>query len=126
MKDLIGFEAAWVQELRCEDIITEAWDRPGTLGEKLKCLGARLSIWGRLVLREIKDRIARLEQELVSLKGGALTAANHTRAVRDREELSKLIIQEEIFWKQRSKVLWLKRGDRNSRFFHGKASHRHQ
>ncbi|KAL0314691.1 UNVERIFIED_CONTAM: hypothetical protein Sangu_2313500 [Sesamum angustifolium] len=73
------FEAAWVQKSRCEDIITKDWDRPGSLEEKLECLGARLSVWGRLVLRETKDRIARLEQELVSLKGGALTAANHTR-----------------------------------------------
>ncbi|KAL0398047.1 UNVERIFIED_CONTAM: hypothetical protein Scaly_0253100 [Sesamum calycinum] len=115
-----------VQESRCEDIITKAWDRPGNLGEKLECLGGRLSVWGRLVLCETKDRIARLEQDLVSLEGGALTVANHTRVVRDREELSKLIIQEEIFWKQRSKVLWLKEGDRNSRFFHAKANHRHQ
>ncbi|KAK4383356.1 putative mitochondrial protein [Sesamum angolense] len=88
--------------LRCEDIITKAWARPGSLGEKLECLGARHSVWGRLVNRETKDRIARLEQDLVGLKGEALTSANHTRALRDREELTKLIIQEEFFWKQRT------------------------
>jgi hypothetical protein len=33
-----------------------------------------------------------------------------------------LLAQEEAFWKQRSKVYWLKDGDTNSRFFHAMAS----
>ena len=33
-------------------------------------------------------------------------------------KLSQLIAQEDSYWKQRAKILWLKVGDTNSKFFH--------
>lgn len=36
--------------------------------------------------------------------------------------MGRLLAQEEAFWKQRSKVYWLKDGDTNSHFFHAMAS----
>ncbi|KAL0404334.1 UNVERIFIED_CONTAM: hypothetical protein Sradi_2074200 [Sesamum radiatum] len=81
------FEAAWLQDSACEDIVTKNWSSPGSLGDKIasRTLGPR------------------------SLG----------------TELNSLILQEETYWKQRCKALWLKEGDRNSSFFHGKASTRH-
>ncbi|KAL0442468.1 UNVERIFIED_CONTAM: putative mitochondrial protein [Sesamum latifolium] len=92
------FEAAWLHEPNCEDIITKAWTNPGPIS---------------------------LEEKL-ALERGNITADTKARESRDKAELSKLILQEELYWKQRSKDLWLKEGYRNSSFFHAKASHRHQ
>ncbi|KAK0594791.1 hypothetical protein LWI29_000556 [Acer saccharum] len=40
-------------------------------------------------------------------------------------ELDALLAHEETYWGQRSRELWLKNGDRNSKYFHSKALSRH-
>ena len=41
-----------------------------------------------------------------------------------RKEINDLLDSEETFWHQRSRVLWYGEGDRNTNFFHSKASQR--
>ena len=41
-----------------------------------------------------------------------------------RLELNELVAQENNYWHQRSKISWMKDGDRNSKFFHAVASQR--
>lgn len=45
---------------------------------------------------------------------------------RIENKIDNILLDEEIFWKQRSRADWLREGDRNTNFFHSKASARKQ
>lgn len=57
--------------------------------------------------------------EETSARGG-----DYDKVIRHQRDLNLLLDKEERMWRQRSRIQWVEKGDRNTRFFHGMATQR--
>ena len=93
------------------------------LFEKIKSCRARLVAWSKSAFGNTKVRLTEKQKELEELvKQGY--APNLERIKILRREVNELINHEEVFWRQQSRSLWLPAGDKNTSFFHQRASQR--
>ncbi|XP_062075810.1 uncharacterized protein LOC133779929 [Humulus lupulus] len=116
------FENAWLREPMCNKIIEDIWDAHpnSSIQNKLTICADALGQWGSEITGNFRSRLAGCKSIIRSLK----PYHDHASTVKIQETSSKMfeiLTQQEIFWKQRSKQLWLREGDNNSKFFHASA-----
>ena len=97
---------------------------PNGIASALTACAADLKAWSSTAFGQISKVIQDKRKKLCDLiqldKDGSL--GEEINQV--RKEINDLLDSEEIFWGQRAKAHWLREGDKNTKFFHAKASER--
>lgn len=114
----LRFKNVWLREPICKIIVEDSWHKNHNevLQTKLSRCLEEVYKWGQEFTGSFKKRIEKCKQVIRS-----------TRDRRDREaiqknqsankELTEILTQEEVFWKQRSKQLWLREGGQKQQIF---------
>ena len=113
------FENAWISEEGCAAIIKQSWVGSSGLEiqTRLERCGKELEEWGREVRLKLHAEGRKIKSRINYLKGRR-DCSSITALQKEEERLNFLLVQEEIYWKQRAKIHWLKAGDANTKAFH--------
>uniref|UniRef100_A0A803MS51 Endonuclease/exonuclease/phosphatase domain-containing protein n=1 Tax=Chenopodium quinoa TaxID=63459 RepID=A0A803MS51_CHEQI len=123
-KKMYRFEAMWLRDENCAEIVSDAWERGEDLCSKIAFTSSNLSAWSREKFGDFVKDLQACKGKMEQLMGETQTeeVIAQMRAIDDR--MDELERREEMYWKQRSRQDWLKNGDKNTTFFHTKTKQR--
>jgi hypothetical protein len=130
------FENMWLKKEGFGALVKQWWDSYQFQGSpsfifacKIKALKMDLKKWNEEVFGNIECSKSKLLDDLRELdaieEDRVLDSAKLAKKGEVSRELEACLLMDEVSWRQKSKILWLKEGDKCSKFFHSMAnSHR--
>ncbi|XP_024171787.1 uncharacterized protein LOC112177760 [Rosa chinensis] len=124
------FEAFWLQHAECNPLVEQAWQIDVTgnpmfqVTKKIAYTRMELDKWQKRTFKMRQQQMMGIRTRLEELMDCTITVAVQEEKKDLMDRLHAFLSQEEAFWRQRSKITWLKEGDRNTGFFHRKVANR--
>lgn len=87
-------------------------------------MAVSLSSWGTNTFGEVRQELRILRKRLLELWSIATRFRPTYEEIKLKQQIIELRFREEVMWLQRARVQLLPEGDRNTQFFHQKASNR--
>jgi len=125
----------WMSHPDFDRMVSEVWDSPfhGSpmyiLCAKLRLLKCKLKQNNKELFSDLSRRTAEARRALQATQGAMqVDPFSSTLADTEKQQIqvfTDLRLQEESFYRQKSRVRWLKEGDRNTKFFHQMVNKRH-
>ena len=124
------FEEKWATHTECEKIIRNSWNQTQLQGSPMYCLFEKIKrckmnlvAWSRVTFGNARNRLDARQGEVIDLMEFGY-GSNMERIHEVKKEINELVHHEEVFWRQRSRSIWLLAGDKNKKIFHQRASQR--
>jgi hypothetical protein len=123
------YEVVWERDPSLPAAVEEAWSRRipcndlGDVSASLRTMMSSLQSWKNTHFKSIPREIEKKRNLLDSLRQGTDDESVQKRIGLEKE-MDELLYREEIFWMQRSRIAWLRERDKNTKYFHRRASWR--
>ena len=101
-------------------------DTPEGMAQNITACAAKLAAWNSIVYGQISKMLQKKRKTLSSLAQQNGNGSLSIEINSFRSEINNLLDDEKLYWRQRSKVHWLREGDKNTKFFHVQTSKRRQ
>jgi len=124
------YENMWRREPSYLQLVKDTWGDANhieDLDELQTSLGRMrwaFQEWDHSVFGSVRKELSKLRRELEIERSYSIFSGPSRRERQIMTRISELLAREEIMEKQRSRLSWLKDGDRNTKFFQAKAKER--
>ncbi|KAL9691415.1 hypothetical protein QQ045_011837 [Rhodiola kirilowii] len=126
-KKFFRFEAMWLDHPEFGKLMGDFWnsrvyDRESWINSLISCRRT-LGSWNNSNFGSVQRKIKELKSRFSEVKELRCDETSRVEEARLAEELDTWLAREETLWIQRSMILWLIQGDKNTKFFHARATY---